>query len=420
LYALETALVTALAAGFALAWLARRIARGRPSFSPGRAIGVAFALRVLAALGVSQLSIAAALRGGDETVFVDRAREVSHTAFASGDWVSTLTHPRHGGGLHDIIFATQFRFLDSSDFALRIMQAAIATVGIALLAAAVYELAGPHAGTLAAWLLAFEPTNVFFSTLLHKEAVLILAEGLACLGAAIAWKRAQLSSLILMAGGCLGALATRPYVAWFLIAGCSGILLHSALRNRHMSGVRTGLMAAVVVMIALLGAPFLWDRSSSESLQTLQGSQDANASDQSNLKLERVNYSTRGAIIRNLPVRIRDVMMRPYPWQVGNTSQRLGLLGTIVAFGVLWLLARALWTSTGSILARAGPFAYVGASLLFGYALSVGNAGTGFRYRTHLVTVGICLLLVLLERQRAAATVARYEARPEPVPALVA
>jgi hypothetical protein len=35
--------------------------------------------------------------------------------------------------------------------------------------------------------------------------------------------------------------------------------------------------------------------------------------------------------------------------------------------------------------------------LLIAYSLSAGNAGTGFRYRSHLVTLGIAAVVVLRE-----------------------
>ena len=38
-----------------------------------------------------------------------------------------------------------------------------------LLATAVYELAGPKAAGITAWVLAFEPSSIFFSSILHKE-----------------------------------------------------------------------------------------------------------------------------------------------------------------------------------------------------------------------------------------------------------
>jgi hypothetical protein len=167
-----------------------------------------------------------------------------------------------------------------------------------------------------------------------------------------------------------------------------------------------------------MGVPFLWQQSSTSSLKSLQGSQTANATDQSNLKLEQVNYSTRADLIQNLPLRIRDVLVRPYPWQIGNTSQQLGVLGTLFGFAVLVLLLQALGRSWGSVMDRAGPFVYLGGFLLIAYALSVGNAGTGFRYRTHLLAIGICLLMVLRERQRVAVTEAPPESTAPSVPAL--
>jgi hypothetical protein len=35
------------------------------------------------------------------------------------------------------------------------------------------------------------------------------------------------------------------------------------------------------------------------------------------------------------------------------------------------------------------------------YSVTVGNAGTGFRYRSHLVTLGICAMTILWTAARA-------------------
>ena len=47
--------------------------------------------------------------------------------------------------------------------------------------------------------------------------------------------------------------------------------------------------------------------------------------------------------------------------------------------------------------ARHGPLLYPLGALTVAYALSVGNAGTGFRYRSHLVTLGLAIVVVLRE-----------------------
>ena len=66
-------------------------------------------------------------------------------------------------------------------------------IGIVLLSAAVYELAGPRPALIAAWILALEPANIFFSSLLHKEPLMYLAEGLVAFGGAVLWKRGNLT-----------------------------------------------------------------------------------------------------------------------------------------------------------------------------------------------------------------------------------
>jgi hypothetical protein len=175
-----------------------------------------------------------------------------------------------------------------------------------------------------------------------------------------------------------------------------------------------------VIVVAAVAVPQALEESSDENLAGLQYSQDANASDQSNLSLERVDYSTRGALITNLPIRIRDVALRPYPWQVGSVSQQFGLLGTVAAYLALILLIRICYLRWGTIMERAGPLVYTGSMLLIAYSLSAGNAGTAFRYRTQVVMLAICVVVVLwMGREEPAAEVsAQRKPRPraEPVP----
>jgi hypothetical protein len=152
----------------------------------------------------------------------------------------------------------------------------------------------------------------------------------------------------------------------------------------------------VVVVVGVAAVmPKLVDVTSSSSLANLQGSQIANATDDSNLKLEQVDFSSRGAVLRNLPRRVRDVVLRPYPWQVANTSQQLGLLGTIGVLLCLWFLWGAIRRSRGSITERAGPLLYLAGLLLIAYSLSSGNAGTSFRYRTHVVALTLGVIAAL-------------------------
>jgi hypothetical protein len=161
-----------------------------------------------------------------------------------------------------------------------------------------------------------------------------------------------------------------------------------------------------VAIVLFLATPALLAATSEKSLQAnLQPAQNENSTSTAgngrangnNLALESVDFSTRSAIVTNLPLRIRDVLLRPYPWQAGDFSQMVGVVGSVVALAVFFLLIRFGLRSRGQVFERAGPLLYPFLFLTVGYALSVGNAGTGFRYRTHLVTLAIGAMVILRE-----------------------
>lgn len=377
--------------GGAIALLVTRLGRSRPGFAIGPPTAAAFAIRLLAAALISLTPVARTLRGGDEITFLTHADRIVATPLGSGDWTHALLRE-----LHVFALAGQRYFLDSPEMALRVTQLGIAVIGLVLLAAAVYELAGARASVIAMWLLAFEPAGIFFSGLLHKEANMMLAIGLVAFGGARIWRRGEPRYLVPIVAGCLVAVATRHYAGWFLIAAGAAIVLHAGLRAENRAAMRSLVLVALVVLFAAVAAPTVLKASTNESLQeNLQPSQEANASDNSNLSLERVDFSTRGAIVKNLPRRIFDVLLRPFPWQLGNISQGLGLFGTAAAYLALFFLVRAGVRNRGRIMTRAGPLVYLGLFVLVAYSLSAGNAGTGFRYRTQIVALVICIIVAL-------------------------
>ncbi len=397
LYDVEATLLTCVVSAAVLFGLVRALQRGRPRLAIGTPMAVAFGIRVLAAVGISATSAAQEIRGPDEIGFLANARAVV-------DQGLTAPHSLHvlATALQNWTFALQLRLLpDAPDLALRMTQIGVAVAGLILLATGVYELAGPRRARWAAWLLALEPTGVFFSSVLHKEPLMFLAAGLVAFGGARLWTRGRLTALLPMLAGALLALAVREYVGLALAASAGLVAFHAAV-TRHHAG-RAPRLAAVLVLGALVGLPVAWGLTSRERLAELQQSQDANSSDASNLALGHVDFSSRQAVVLHLPRRMADVLTRPYPWQIQNTSQRLGVIGTLVALALLAALAVAL-VRAPHVMKRAGPLLYPGLALLASYSLSAGNAGTAFRYRTHIVALILCLLAVLWrtwpERQR--------------------
>ena len=142
LYEFLCVAVVLLASCWLLAFLVRRLTRSRPDFAIAKPILFAFAVRLLAAIGLGQLAIARDLRGGDELTFLARAEHASGLPFSASFSLDQLTSE-----LHTFLFQLHYRIFDLAppEMMLRVEMVFFATVGIALLAAAVYELAGPQA-----------------------------------------------------------------------------------------------------------------------------------------------------------------------------------------------------------------------------------------------------------------------------------
>jgi len=408
----EGLVLVAVLVSYVLVFVIRRLRSGRPGFRIGRPVAVGFGLRLLAVAAINATSMQAQLRGGDEETFLSFARFLAVTPIGRGFL------PHGSFQLQTVVFAIQIKLADLGPTALRVTQIGIAMLGLVLILAAVHDLAGARASRLAAWLLVLEPASIFFNSGLSKEPLMELATGLVVFGGTKIWQRLDLTGLFLCALGGLIAIETRSYAGWFLVSAAVLLTLHAALRRLDRP-LRAMPIVYAVALIAFLATPTLLSITSQASLQRLQQAQAFTTATQAaggnggpnsdNLALEQVDFSTRGAVIRNLPHRVLDLVVRPYPWQLQDTSQRLGALGSLVALAVFGLLLVYAWRSRGEVLARTAPMLYPLLFLLVAYALSAGNAGTGFRYRTHLVVLAVAMLVVLREH------VLRSQTSPAPV-----
>ena len=409
----ETLVIATFGVAISLGWLRRRLERNRPGLSIAKAIYVAFGLRLAAIAAVSATGIGTQLRGGDEIGYLAQAHQMAATAWFSGPWTPLFSNTGTNN-LHVIAFAIQVKALHFGAGGLRITQVGIAMIGLLLIVAAVYDLAGPKAARLTAWLGAIEPASVFFSGTLLKEPLIELAAGLVIFGATRTWRRMDLTGLVVMGTGCLIGVFDRGYVGFFLIAASLLVLLHVSARNLRRRVQALPLLLGVILVAGLM-SPAVVRLTSPGNLQSaLQDSQNASTlvtpppgatvgqPMSNNLALEPVNFSSRANIITNLPLRIRDLLLKPYPWQLGDWSQRFGAIGGLLVFALLIVLIRYAWRSRGSIFRLTGPLLYPTLMMLIAYSLSDGNAGIGFRYRAHLMIPAIGILSILWAASRGA------------------
>jgi len=371
------ALVLALYAAVGMGRLGRRWGIA------GLALPLACAVAVRAALAVlvDSVPVLAATRGPDEVGFALQARQLADGTLSLGSLPASLV-----GNLHLWWMALQIKVVGGpADLYLRIGHAALAVAGIAVIAVAVSQVAGAARGKLAAWLLAFEPTSAYFSTILHKEGPMFLGEALVIAGCVRMFTRRDAWSAALMVLGVLVAAGTRPYAAAALAGACGLTAAHAGFRRLGPTGARRLILPAGLAAIAVVG--LLVGPSLSRVFDKLQRSQFANATDGSNLALAPVDYTSLAGLVTNLPVRAFDVLFRPFPWQVANTSQQLGALGSVVAWTLIAAVIILVIRRPRVALDRVVPMLYVFGALLVAYALSAGNAGTGYRYHSHLVVL---------------------------------
>ncbi len=300
-----------------LRFLFVRFQRSRPDFYIGLPLAVAFAIRLLAIAGISATGLGPVLRGGDETTFLNSG----HLRSPSSP-LATPTCRTAPIQLQTVTFALQLKLGFLTQGAMRIIQVGIALLGVLLILTSVYDLANGRAARLAAWLMAFEPASIFFNSALHKEPQMELATGLVVFGGTRIWRRLDVRGILLCALGGLIAIETRTYAGWFLVAAAVLILLHASIRNldrpdagdagdlcgdhhrlRRRADDSPGELEEEPADPAAVPERQLERRSG-------LGQTGANSD---NLALEQVNFSTRGAIITNLPKRIRDLILRPYP-----------------------------------------------------------------------------------------------------------
>jgi hypothetical protein len=392
--------LTALVMGGILAFTITRMRLRRPEFSIGLPIVVGVGLRLIAIAGINSTGVQDQLRGGDESTFLAYAHAIANTPWGRG----FLPHKSYQ--LQTDVFAAQIKLFNLSPTALRVTQVGISMLGILLIVAAVYDLAGPRAARITAWVGALEPANIFFNSSLSKEPIMLLATGLVVLGSTKIWRRLDPVGALLCALGGVIAVYTRSYAGWFLVSASVVVLLHAAIRNLNRPIVAMPVIYAVAGIIALV-TPTLLSVTSNKSLKQLQQAQNfttgqqantsAGGANSDNLALEQVNFSTRGEVIKNLPQRMFDIIFRPYPWQLSNTSQQLGAVGTVIAVVGFFALLGFAWRARGDVLTLTAPILYPLIFLLIAYSLSAGNAGTGFRYRSHLVLLGGAMLVILRE-----------------------
>ena len=282
-----------------------------------------------------------------------------------------------------------------------------------------FRLGFPNAPPyLAAGLIFFLPSTLYWPSSIGKDAVMVFAIGLVTLGISrLMSGERSLLGLAWMGIGGLAMLQIRPHLLLIALVGgaASMIATRPGLeRTRHPLAVRLVLLAALVPALAfglgrmddVFGAPSDGDSFS------VSGALDRTAqrSEVGGSAFETQPVSSP----LDLPAASVNVVFRPFLFEARNLASLVTALeGTALLLGAV-VGARWLWRA-GPAMARSPLAAYCGAfTLAFVIAFSnVGNAGILARQRVQMFPLLLVVVAAAAEHRRLNATAVAADRNPD-------
>jgi len=165
----------------------------------------------------------------------------------------------------------------------------------------------------------------------------------------------------------------------------AGLLVGLAMGGRHLiAGVATAAAMLGIVAVLVLGGGLGesgYQRSATADLQQVNTVRSALATTaNSGIGIE-ADVSTAQGSIAYLPIGLPQLLLGPFPWEVGNFRQALGLLEAMTVWWLVPSFARGMRRSARLIGRRAALLLAPAAGIAIVLTLLIGNVGTLVRER---------------------------------------
>lgn len=358
-----------------------------------RPIAAGLLLRLAAvAIAAAIPAIGHKLTSTDEATFLATTKTLATLPLSSSKWLSM--------GLHwtEVIpWALTYKvFGDCGTVPLRLEQIGLSLGAVVLIAAVAGKIGGRRAALITAWIAALEPSSAYFGGLLHQESLCMVGEALV-LGALVdAWLRDSGGWRGLLCGliGIALIFGTRSYLAFFA-AVAGGLVLVAAALERRL-GLARGLSALTAVAAAVAAAGiFAAPHVVPGAIASLQHQLNVPYPG-ANLPLPHATVTSGSGLLKTVVLHSLDLILRPYPWQVGSAAQKVAVAGTLIWY--MLVLVTLLLTLLRGLDARLVPALILIACETVGFALTLVDAGEGFRHRVNLLLILAVPLGVMLDR----------------------
>jgi hypothetical protein len=360
-------------------------------------IAAGLVLRLLA-VGVAAAvpAIGHKLTSTDEAEFLATSKVLAALPLTSSKWLSMTAH------FTEVTpWALTYKvFGDVGTLPLRFEQIGFSLAAVIGISATAGKLGGRRAGLITAWIAALEPSSAYFSGLLHQESLCMVGEALLLAALVDVWLRDNgwWRPLLVGAAGLALILGTRSYLAFF--AGVAVVLVLAGSVICRRAGAARGLalltLGAVIAGLAgILAAPHVVPA----SLANLQHQLNLPYPG-ANLPLPHATVTSSGGLLKTVILRSIDLLVRPFPWQTASAAQKAAVAGTLIWYLLVLL---TLWlTIRQGLDQRLVPVLILIVCETIGFALTLVDAGEGFRHRINLILLLTVPLGVMLDRWWAA------------------
>jgi hypothetical protein len=274
------------------------------------------------------------------------------------------------------------------------------------------KLWGDRAANMAGWILAVSPSLILYSTLTLREAYISFFLLVGLYGVVGCVQEGALKSLLLAISGFVGATLFHGGMAVgaLLLLICSAIYsLYRTLRAALRCRLRP--ISAILLVMATVGMGVFF--SGAISLPKLGRFNTATYPER---LLNITAATTRGSggekgasypewtvpktvpeLFYKAPVRTIYFAFSPFPWDIGDSTQLIGMFDGLLHMGLtflVWRNRKSIWSN------RAGRVLLIILITYFiTFGLAVGNYGSGIRHRSKFLPVLVVLATPLLPRR---------------------
>jgi hypothetical protein len=332
------------------------------------------------------------LTSTDEATFLATTKTLAALPLSSSKWLSM--------GLHwtEVIpWALTYKiFGNCGTLPLRLEQIGLSLVAVVLISATAGKLGGRRAAIITAWIAALEPSSAYFGGLLHQESLCMVGEALV-LGALVdGWMRDSSRWRPVLCGliGLGLIFGTRSYLAFFAAVAC-GLVLAAALLVRRAGTLRALIVLSALAVVVVVAGSYAAPHVVPGAVARLQNQLNLPYPG-ANLPLPHATVTSGGGLLKTVVLHSVDLILRPYPWQLGSAAQKAAVAGTLIWY---LLILVTLWlTLRQGLDERLLPALILIACETVGFSLTLVDAGEGFRHRVNLLLILAVPLGVMLDR----------------------